>query len=52
VLDEAATHSSQTGTPRSIVAAPDLGKYSFAKKAIVVDLGYMSSGDGVSSSSL
>ena len=41
VLDEAATHSSQTGMPRSIVAAPDLGKYSFAKKAIVVDLGYL-----------
>ncbi len=41
VLDEAATHSRQTGMPRSIVAAPDLGKYSFDKKAIVVDLGHL-----------
>lgn len=41
VLDEAASHSSEVGLPRSIVATPDLGKYSFAKEAIVVDLGYL-----------
>lgn len=41
VLDEAVNHSRETGLPRSIVATPDLGKYSFYKEAIVVDLGYL-----------
>ncbi len=39
VLDQAEQHRVEHGLPRSIVATADLGKYSFDKSVIVVDLG-------------
>jgi hypothetical protein len=41
VLDLAAEHAHDTGLPRTIVAAPDIGKLSFEKAAVLVDLGFL-----------
>lgn len=41
ILAEAAVVQEQMGTALPIVAAPDLGKLSFAKRAVIVDLGWL-----------